>query len=353
MPRGRATSRSFAGSIGSFGRHRHGERAEQLAPVADLDRVRRPRGVVAVGRHRASGATASAGHGASGRSRVADAQPHGRRGAPVASASTLRHARQHVVGRVRLADPIAELREDLVRRRPSRRKRSGRRGGPPAVAATGTPPPARPRAAARTARPCRPTPTSKAGTATRRAAPPPRTPRPARAYCTVFAPRDRGPTEPVSEDRHGRRRRDRRPRSSRRGAPSTRRPGSRNPVSRSPVATPAKSVRANSTPAYAGATTAEHRICWRVSPVGRRHRSATATAARARQSSSPETASSMSSTGSDEASMPDRVREQIAPSSYASIGPAAPEAHDRHGQGRRAVPRTAHRHRRIGSVPSG
>ena len=118
--RGRASAAAFAGSIGSFARHRDRERAEDLAVVPDLDRR-------SAGELRELAVRPSAAESARRPRR-----PRGRRPdppptrshtvasvAPGAPPRGLRHPRQDVVGRVRLGHALGELGEHLVRGRPA------------------------------------------------------------------------------------------------------------------------------------------------------------------------------------------------------------------------------------------
>ena len=114
-----ATSRSFEPFIGSR-RHRDGERTQQLDRVRDA-----PRLVVARARTvdpdpgAAGRPTGPVGQCAAGRSRSPTRSHTVARSRPIPVAEHLRHARQHVVGGVRLADAAGERGEDLVRCRPA------------------------------------------------------------------------------------------------------------------------------------------------------------------------------------------------------------------------------------------
>ena len=114
-----ATSRSLSGVIGSLAGICDGQRAEQFASIADrggVGAVHR-RHCIAVGRdvrqRRRVGRP-----GCARPELPTNAQPHPRHLRSGAFAEDLRHARHHVLGRVRATDPRGELREDLVGIRP-------------------------------------------------------------------------------------------------------------------------------------------------------------------------------------------------------------------------------------------
>ena len=108
--RGRATSRSFAGFIGSFAGIVT-ESAPSTSPRWSTS--------TASAAHAEACLDASAGHvGGQAWSSAPTPQPHGRRVGARRLAEHGRHARQHVVRVVRLADPLGELRQHLVRASP-------------------------------------------------------------------------------------------------------------------------------------------------------------------------------------------------------------------------------------------
>ena len=119
------TSRSFDGFIGSFAGIADRQRTEQLALVADLERRPRRAGARRRPRHRSAG-IASDGHAAVGRSSA----PHGSHTGRIRTgrlAEHLRHPRQDVLGRVRLARPVRRTRRAPRTASPDCRRRGGSR----------------------------------------------------------------------------------------------------------------------------------------------------------------------------------------------------------------------------------